>query len=311
MTLGNRVLSFLSFLFLASISLTDACAIVGGTPDGIPPDSPASRVDANSTTSPFAGVGSLTVFRSGSNEIQGHFTASAIDPWHVITAAHVVSGKAPEEVRFNLNYGADLSHQIRAQSIVVHPDFAGFVASKTSGLVHDDIAIVRLAEILPFGVPFYRVRPTPVPIGAIVTFVGYGAGGDGVRGAYVSGTPSVKRLARNAMDRMFPDNGGKPHYEVFLYDFDGPDRRSNRMGGATLGNAVEGLVASGDSGSPVLVPGTAGAWQLVGISTFVSSKSSAPERFGSIGGGVLLYSYAAWIESVLAADGKLARPASQ
>ena len=282
------------------LAVGEAGAIVGGTPDGTPPDSPEKRVDPNTTTSPWAGVGSLTVFRAGSEEASGNFTAAAIDAWHVITAAHVVAGVAPHDIRFNLNYGGDLSHQIRAQAIIVHPYYAGFVPDKKSQLVHDDLAIVRLSTSLPFGVPFYRVRAAPLPRATVLTLVGYGAGGDGVKGAYVPASPSVKRVGRNVIDRVVADNGGRPHYEMFLYDFDGPDRTSNRMGGPSLGNDIEAVVAGGDSGSPVFVPGRGGAWQLVGINTFVSPRGQGVERFGSIGGGVLLYSYAEWVDSVIA-----------
>ena len=281
----------------------------GGTPDGVPPDSPERRVDPNTTNSPFAGVGSLTVFQAASEEVIAHFTAAAIDPWHVVTAAHVVAGRSPGDVRFNLNYGGDLIGLIRAEAILVHPDYAGFRPSPASGVVHDDVAIVRLSSSLPFGVPFYRVGPTPVALGTIVTLVGYSAGGDGRNGATVGASPSVKRVGRNVVDRIVPDNGASGAMEIFLYDFDGPDASSNRTGGRTLGNHIEAHVALGDSGSPVLVPARGGAWWIVGVSTFVSPQGPAQERFGAIGGGVLLHSYAAWIESVLASGPSGAAPA--
>jgi len=286
----------------------EAAAILGGVPDGMPPDSPENRIDPNTTASAFAGVGSLTIFQAGSEEVIAHFTAAAIDPWHVLTAAHAVAGRSPGDVRFNLNYGGEMTHMIRARSIFVHPDYGGFRPSPASGVVHDDVAIVRLSAALPFGVPFYRVRPAPVALGTIVTLVGYSAGGDGRNGATVGGMPSVKRVGRNVVDRIFRDNGGSGAMEIFLYDFDGPDASSNRTGGLTLGNHVEAHVAQGDSGSPVLVPARAGAWWIVGVTTFVSPQGPARERFGAIGGGALLYSYMSWIESVLASGPSSAVP---
>src|SRR5690606_5483932 len=125
------------------------------------------------------------------------FTASALDARHVITAAHVVAGRDAPDVRFNLNYGSDLSHRIEAEAIVVHPDYGGFKPDPKSGVVYDDLAVVRLAAPMPFGVPFYAIRRSPVAPRTIVTLVGYGAGGDGVDGASVAPSPAVKRVGRN------------------------------------------------------------------------------------------------------------------
>lgn len=274
-----------------------AYAIVGGAADLDPPDTPEQRIDPNTPESPWAGVGSLTVFRPGTQTPQGVYTAVAIGPSHVLTAAHVVYRRSAEEVRFNLNYGADLTHQIAASEIHVHPDYSGFHPDPRSGVVHDDLAIVRLASPLPFGVPAYRIHPDPLPARVVLTLVGYGAGGDGSHGVTVAGSASVRRVGRNVIDRVVRDNGGSGAFEVYLFDFDGADASTNRMGGATLGNNVEATLAGGDSGSPAFVTARGGAW-LAGINTFVGPETGK-DKFGGIGGGVLLYSYLRWIESVL------------
>lgn len=59
--------------------------IVAGDPVGTPSDSPSNRVDANTTSSPYAGVGSLAI-QNGPNLFI--CTATAISPNHVLTAAH-------------------------------------------------------------------------------------------------------------------------------------------------------------------------------------------------------------------------------
>jgi hypothetical protein len=289
-----------SILFLAlGSALAEPCrAIIGGIEDGTPPDSPARRVDPNTTNSPWAGVGSLSVGVAGLRE--GTFTASALDVRHVITAAHVVAGRDPSEVRFNLNYGADLSHRIEAAAVVVHPEYAGYKPDPTSGVVHDDLAIVRLSEPLPFGVPFYAIRRSPVRPRTVITLVGYGASGDGESGRSIRASPSVKRVGRNVIDAAFRDNGGAESLEVYVFDFDGPDTSTNRLGVGSLGNHIEATVAVGDSGSPALVPGAQRRWQLVGVNTFVAPRSELNQRFGGLGGGVLLYPYVGWVDSVLA-----------
>lgn len=288
-----------SGLLAVSLGARSAHAIIGGSPELDPADSPERRVDPNTSASPWSGVGSLTVSHAETGEPQGTYTAAAIDVFHVVTAAHVVHGKAPEQVMFNLNFGGDLTHRIVASAVHVHPRYAGFRADPRTGFVHDDIAIVRLSSPLPFGVALYRVVPQPLPPRTVLTLVGYGAAGDGVSGVTTPGRPSVKRVGRNALDRVVRDNRGQGTVEIYLFDFDGPDVTTNRIGGPTLGNDVEAMLAGGDSGSPALVPGPQGAWWIAGVNTFVAPQGAGRDKFGSIGGGTLLYSYLAWIESVL------------
>jgi hypothetical protein len=289
------------FAALGSAFVEPCRAIIGGIEDGTPPDSPAQRVDPNTITSPWAGVGSLSIGLIGPRE--GTYTASALDARHVITAAHVVSGRDPADVRFNLNYGADLSHRIEAAAIVVHPDYAGYKPDSRSGVVHDDLAIVRLGEPLPFGVPFYAIRRRPVLPRTVITLVGYGASGDGANGRSIGASPSVKRVGRNVIDTAFQDNGGGNFPEVYVFDFDGPDLSTNRLGVGSLGNHIEATVAVGDSGSPALVSGAQRRWQLVGVNTFIAPRSDLNQRFGGLGGGVLLHPYVGWVDSVLAGTG--------
>jgi len=273
-----------------------ARAIVGGAP----PDSPANRVDPNTTASPWAGVGSLSVFQAGSTTLRGTYTASAIGSWYIITAAHTVYKVAPADIRFNLNFGSDLSSQITASAVFVHPDYAGFVPDPVTGVVHDDLAIIRLSVPLPAGVPVYEIQRSLVSAHSVVTLVGYGASGDGVGGVTVGGSSSVKRVGRNALDAAYRDNGGGNAFEVYAFDFDGPDATTNRIGGLTLGNDVEATLAGGDSGSPAFIPGPAGSWLLAGVNIFVGPEAPANQKFGGYGGGILLYSYAPWIDSVIA-----------
>jgi hypothetical protein len=290
-----------------------AQAIVGGALDGTPPDSPALRIDPNDATSRWSGIGSLVVYRAGSTTVQGAYTATAIDPWHVITAAHVVGGAAPADIRFVLNHGSERSHQIVAAQVHVHPDYAGFVPDPTSKVVHDDLAVVRLATRLPDGVKTYPVLPSRIAPRTTLTLVGYGAGGDGLNGVTVGGSGSVKRVGRNNADVFAPDDEGSGRIEVYLFDFDGPDGASNRFHNPpppyqpqprdlTLGNDVEASLAGGDSGSPALVPGPGNHWLLAGVNSFISPGGAQAGRFGSIGGGMLLSGYVDWIRSVTSAE---------
>jgi hypothetical protein len=280
--------------------------IVAGSLTGSPPDSSALRVDPNTTTSPFAGVGSLLmVTKKG----MGICTATPIGLRYILTAAHCIDlnddGRATkrdglQSVTFNLNYGSDLSHQIPVSSWQTHPDYSGF--NRPS--VNDDLAILTLSAPLPLGVPFYTVYTGAMDRKIIL--VGYGRSGDGETGFYVDASMTVKRRGEN-----YPDSfGGQDDFfrpsgnETFVYDFDGPVG-NGPLGNSTLGNTHEGVAGPGDSGGPSFVligPNEASplSYAIAGVNTFTLDNGSihAP-LFGSMAGGVLLANYESWILTVL------------
>jgi len=274
-----------------------AHAIVGGDPNGVPADSPRSRVDPNVPSSPWAGVGSISV---GDRD----YTATLIDPRHVLTAAHVVNGARADSVTFTLNADGDASQRIAAQAIYVNPDYHGFTPA-SDGIVHADLAIVELSAPAPANVPTYALYTQPIKPGTLLTLVGYGAGGDGVHGvAEGSASSHWKRVGSNMADVLFPGLNGKKKLEAYLFDFDGPDASSSFVGGTTLGNAVEATLGVGDSGSPAFVLDD-GVWRLAGVNTFVTGYRNGPARpgvFGTGGGGMLVSGYADWISATVGAS---------
>ncbi|MDY6937222.1 MAG: trypsin-like serine protease [Cyanobacteriota bacterium] len=266
--------------------------IVGGILEGDRADSPTQRIDPNLTTSLFAGVGSITA--------KGFLcTGTAITRTHILTAAHCFDHNdngswsddlKPNNVLFNLNFGQNRSHRIRAKQLDLHSDYTGFARPS----VNDDLAIITLEEALPEEVPTYQIYRDPLVSGDVLTMVGYGYSGNGVDGYTTRANITKKRIGQNSADRFWRDDEGKGHNEVFLYDFDGPDSSSNRMGGTTLGNEVEGIVGPGDSGGPSFI------WDdetllLAGINTFTFGGGG---KFGSTGGGMIVSAYADWIESI-------------
>ncbi len=274
--------------------------IVAGSPNGSPADSPANRVDANTTTSPFAGVGSLRIATRRATYI---CSGTAIDATHVVTAGHCLDinndGKSNNKdgirsVTFNLNAGGNLTSQIPAASWSLHPDFTGF--NRPS--INDDIAVITLAAPVPDGVPTYALSTTaPVAGQTHLYMVGYGQSGDGVSGYYVNASFTVKRRGENMIDAFYgQDDVGRPAAnEVFRYDFDGPSGNGT-FGGPTLGNDKETTLGGGDSGGPSFVL-VGGSYQLAGVNTFTQGFT-AP-RFGSLGGGIVVAAYASWIQSFL------------
>jgi hypothetical protein len=275
---------------IAALSVLAAPSALG-LMAGAPPDTPAARVDANTTSSPWAGVGSLTV--NGST-----FSASAIGTRYVLTAAHVASGQQPANITFNLNYGSNLSHRIPAAAVFVHPRF--------SGVSQYDLAIVELAADIPAGVPIYSLYFGSISPGTTLELVGYGSSGQGSSGISVGADPAIKRTGRNAAEAFAAeaDNPGVP--ALFYYDFDGAGAPNCLGLSGGLGNAVETTVAGGDSGSPAFVF-AAGHWQLAAVNTFaftfgacpVDPGPTTPGVFGTGGGGNLVSAYQAWIQSIL------------
>lgn len=265
-------------------ALPQAQAIMAGAA----PDTPAARVDPNTTGSPWAGVGSLSV---GS----GTYSAAVVDRRHVLTAGHVV-GTSPASVTFNLNLGSGLSHVIPAAAVFRHPAFIGF---NNPNLQHD-LALIELAADVPDGVPIYPLHFAPVPPGTRLALVGYGASGQGDAGATIGANATVKRLGYNTADAFEADVDGSGRNAVYIFDFDG-GAAPNFLGGGSLGNSLETSLAGGDSGSPGFVE-VGGQWRLAAVNTFVSSFNGGPttlSTFGTGGGGNLAYPYQAWIQSIL------------
>lgn len=264
-----------------------ALAIMAGAANANPPDRPEWRVDPNLTTSPWAGVGSLSV--KG-----GTYSAVAIGPQHVLTAAHVVSGSLPADIVFNLNYGGDLNFKIHASATRVHP---GYGKNQVGGVQLDDIAVITLATPLPPGVPHYALLNQPLEIGATIILVGYGASGDGTNGVTQAGHPAVKRTGRNVIDLFQPAVKRFELPRAYLFDFDDPMSQISQLGGPSLGNDIETMIASGDSGSPAFIS-IDGEWQIAGINTFQinsSARGATVTRFGALGGGMWLPAYHQWV----------------
>src|SRR5262245_27914436 len=165
--------------------------LVAGDSRGNPSDSPSKRVDPNTETSPFAGVGSLRITASdGTTYI---CTGTPIDSVHVLTAGHCVDiddNGIPDitGLTFNVNLDTDpgtdqVDLAVPAAAWEANPNFSGF----NSPSINDDLTVVTLATPLPSNVPTYPLADSNMVAGSTHLYmVGYGQSGDGVKGYYVN-----------------------------------------------------------------------------------------------------------------------------
>ena len=241
------------------------------------------KVDSNTASSPFAGVGSVVV--NG-----GAFSGTLIGGQYVLTAAHVVAGASLSNISFRINDGANVT--LKASSVSIFSGYTGTRAG-SDGVWHDDLAIIKLAGPAASSVPFYSLYTGSVS-GKALTFVGYGAGGDGKNGVTTASSQTVKRSGRNVVDKLYRDDDGGSASEVFQYDFDGP-LLLNLNG--RLSDEVH--FAGGDSGAAALIY-DGGKWKIAGVGTYVGSGNGKNlDRYGAFGGGMVVGAYASWINSVI------------
>jgi hypothetical protein len=276
--------------------------IVVGDPNGTPPDSPDLHVDANVPTSPLAGIGSIQNDLGNGMAYLG--SGALIDRLHVLTAAHLFDTNgdghndfALSKTSFILNSNGDYTAAISASAVHIHPDFTGF----NNPSVNDDLAIITLSQPVPADVPVYGLWRQPVAQGQTVSQVGYGRSGNGVTGYTTSASWTVKRIGSNQMDDGGLDDEGSGAIEVWYADFDDPTGTGhNFLGGESLGNTIETILGPGDSGGPSSVSSN-GALYIVGNDTFVGRFDLGPDPpyFDSGMGGMLVYPYLNWIDSVV------------
>lgn len=235
--------------------------------------------------SPWAGVGSLSV----NGQL---FTGTLIAPGYVLTAAHVAGGANPASVVFQTAGGQSFSSV--ASEIYVNPAYTGSSLGNVPGdpSNHADLAIIKLADAAPITLPSYSLYNGPL-VGQVISLVSYGR------------STTQATTGANLVDTVFNDTQGVG--QTYLFDFDGPDLSTNRLGASvpangTLGSNAEASLISGDSGSAAFVQ-VNGQWQLAGINSFAITFAQGPATqgaYGTGGGGIVLSGQQAWIQSVIA-----------
>ena len=194
-----------------------------------------------------------------------------------------------------------------------HPSYSGRVVDG------NDIALIILIHPLPSWLPIFRLTSfESVPVGAVVTHVGYGRTGTGRTGS-VPSTPTFGRvnIAMNSIDSVSADGFR------MTTDFDGDG--INRIGEGPLRifeprgsqRYFEGTTASGDSGGPVFYnaaidrefrpypPGVTvklvpDEYELIGVSSYGTdvNRNNRWSDYGDTSTYVFAGSHRQWILSV-------------
>lgn len=231
--------------------------------------------------SEYVSLGSELAFPA-SGVIAGGLGGTLIDPFFVLTAAHIQGAIIPGITTFSIggsNYVITEQHP--------HPDYNG-------STFENDINVLKL------GSPVTNVTPATYYTGSLelgreIVSIGYGLTGNGLTGATGGGG---RRGAMNTVDAF----GFGPIFNrtSLVADFDNPVGITLPPQGA-LGSAVptslEGTLASGDSGGGVYANFGSGN-VLIGINSFVGAvDGSNNSDYGDIFGATRVSLYDSFIRS--------------
>ncbi len=226
-----------------------------------------------------------------------------IDPWWVVTAAHVVDeGPGPGE----LVIGGAL---YQVAETILHPDWnPGDPNNRYQG---KDIALIRLAEavLAQHAEPVARFRGTD-EIGQTTWIVGYGRYGNGLEG-WVNPVDSNRRAGRNVID--LAGSGWNANWSILLMvaDFDNPEDAGASQTGSVVPDSLEFHEAPGDSGGGWLVE-VGGTRQLAGVAAFVwPTQTTDPfGRYGELSVGTRIAPHNFWIDTYALHEKRWKYPAS-
>jgi hypothetical protein len=205
-------------------------------------------------------------------------SATLIAPDWVLTGAHLFTAASSGTFTLNgVNYVSD--------QLIAHPNWnsGNVFGGYDFGLVHLTTAVEGIAPAMLY--------TGSDEIGRVGTFVGYGLTGTGSTG-YQVGTAGTGRAFQNEIDGNF----GNP---VILLgsDFDNPLSAADSDFGSATPLALEGAVASGDSGGAMFIT-VDDATYLAGIISFIAGRDGfANGDYGDVTGFGRVGAVMPWISS--------------
>jgi hypothetical protein len=231
-------------------------------------DRPSGDYDTFGAATTFQAVGSLFVFNTGG---ASGGTGTLITPEWVLTAAHVTPSNALiAGSTFSLN-----GTQVPIAQIVRHPLWTGNIIDGF------DISLVRLASPINSVIPAQLFTGSnELAFGTTAINAGFGLQGNGTTGGTTG--PNARRAGQNDADifatftspttiNVSPVSG---HY--ILQDFDDPRDPGLNLIGSTAPRNLEGLIAPGDSGGPLMMDIGGGNFRVAGVHSFITAPSTLP-----------------------------------
>lgn len=208
----------------------------------------------------------------------------AIEPRWVLTAGHCINDGAGTFVsRFEFAVGGSTYF---GEKVFTTPEW-----NVGLGLAFAwDLGLVRLSEEIT-GVSFAQLYDGFSELGAIGTFVGFGATGNGLTGA--DQPLGIKRAGHNVIDAH--DLAMTAPEKTLLVDFDNPDDPSASTLGDTSPLELEYSIANGDSGGGLFIEETGNIY-LAGINAYVYTGHPG---YGQRAGAVRVSEHLDFIDDVI------------
>lgn len=284
---------------------------------GALPDSPAARVDANTSASPFSGVVSINIRYDGNSFI---CSGALVGKRSVVSAGHCVDtdgngtivdlNKPGSDVRVVFNSDGAYNAIITATKVSMDADYKGFgncPVGVNSFCVNDDVAVITMGEDAPDSAKIYKIATNPLLSGTRIMMAGYGTTGNGIDGYTQGPAFNIKRTGQNVVDLFDGDDeqGWGGRNEVYYADFDGAGRDTFcdllNVCSDQLTNDTEAGIGGGDSGGPSFV-NMYGELMLVANNTFGNRYIYGPGQFGTYFGGIVLGGYADYLQDATGGD---------